>query len=174
MTYSIADFSFKKILNTIDWKLLLFLILFLNVKLAVKVPAIIIIYILQFNFKFGFSFKNSRLPLFYLLIIAIAVIGLIVNKNYDNPDYLLVFLTGMVFWGLCLLSVHQVKLSVENNNVEIIDRTILFFFAINAILSFYNIAHIIWETGAINPYRYQGEYQKYFIGTGDIYTGPYV
>ncbi|HEY8780535.1 MAG TPA: hypothetical protein VIM16_02880 [Mucilaginibacter sp.] len=171
MTYSIADFSFKKILNTIDWKLLLFLILFLNVKLAVKVPAIIIIYILQFNFKFGFSFKNSRLPLFYLLIIAIAVIGLIVNKNYDNPDYLLVFLTGMVFWGLCLLSVHQVKLSVENNNVEIIDRTILFFFAINAILSFYNIAHIIWETGAINPYRYQGEYQKYFIGTGDYIRG---
>lgn len=171
MTYSVADFSFKKIINSIDWKLLLFLMLFLNVKLAIKIPAIIIIYLLRFDFKFGFSFKNSRLPLFYLLIIAIAVIGLIVNKSYGVPNYLPVFFTGVVFWGLCLLAVHQVKLAVENNDTEIIERTILVFFVINAVLSFYNIAHIIWETGAINPYTYQGEYQKYFIGTGDYIRG---
>ena len=36
---------------------------------------------------------------------------------------------------------------------------------------FINIALIIHETGAINPYRYQGEYQKYFIGTGDYIRG---
>ncbi len=29
----------------------------------------------------------------------------------------------------------------------------------------------MWETGAINPYRYQGEYQKYFVGTGDYIKG---
>jgi len=171
MNYSFAGFNLKKILNSIDWKLLLFLILFLNVKLAVKVVAIIIIYLLNFDFRFRFSFKNSRLPLFYLLIITIAFIGLIVNRNFGNPDYLLLFFTGITFWGLCLLAVHQVKLSVENNNVEIIQRTVLVFFVINAILSFCNIAHIVWETGAINPYRYQGENQKYFIGTGDYIRG---
>jgi hypothetical protein len=171
MAYTINDFNFKKILNSIDWKLLLFLMLFLNVKLAVKIPAIIITYLLQFNFRFGFSFKNSRLPLFYLLIIGIAFIGLIINNNYSDTNYLLLFLTGIVFWGLCLLAIHQVKLSVESNTTEIIQRTVLVFFVINALFSFYNIAQIIWETGAVNPYRYQGQYQKYFIGTGDYIRG---
>ena len=171
MFNSIADFNLKKIINRVDWKLLLFLMLFLNVKLAIKIPAIIIIYLLRFNFKFGFSFKNSRLPLFYLLIMIIPFIGLIINKGYSNPDYLIVFFTGIVFWLLCLLAIHQVKLSVENNDTEIIHRTILVFFIINAVFSFYNFAAIVWETGAINPYRYQGEHQKYFIGTGDFIKG---
>ena len=171
MTYSFADFNFKKVLNYVDWKLLLFLMLFLNVKLAVKIPAIIFIYILQFNFRFGFSFKNSRLPLFYLLIIGIAFIGLIFNKNYERPNYLFTFLTGIVFWGLCILAVHQVKVSVENNDAGIIQNTVLVFFAVNAFLSFCNIASIIWETGTLNPYVYQGQYQKYFIGTGDYIRG---
>jgi len=171
MTFSFANLNLKKAINSVDWKLLLFLLLFLDVKLGVKVAAIIIIYLLQFNFRFGFSLKNSRLPLFYLLIIVIAFVDLFITKSYGNPGYLFVFLTGIAFWILCLLAIHQVKLSVENNGPEIIHRTILVFFVINAALSFYNIAHIIWETGAINPYKYQGEYQKYFIGTGDYIKG---
>jgi len=171
MTNSIAGFSIKKLLDKIDWKLLLFLMLFLNVKLAVKIPAIIIIYLLRFNFRFGFSLKNSRLPLFYLLIIGIAFIALLINRNYADANYLPLFFTGIVFWGLCLLAVHQVKLSVEGNSTEVTDRTILVFFVINAVISFFNIAAIVWETGVINPYTYQGEYQKYFIGTGDYIRG---
>ena len=171
MTYSIADFSFKKILHSIDWKLLLFLMLFLNVKLAVKISAIVLIYLLRPDFRLGFSFKNSRLPLFYLLIMAIAFVGFAVNQNYESPNYLPVFFIGAVFWGLCLLAVHQILLSVENNDAEIIHRTILVFFVINTAFSFFNITRIIWETGALNPYLYQGGNQKYFIGTGDYIRG---
>lgn len=171
MNNRIADFNFRKFLNTIDWKLLLFLILFLNVKLAIKIPAIVIIYLLQFNFRFGFSSKKSRLPLFYLLIIGIAFIGLAINHSFTDLSYLLLFFTGILFWGLCLLAVHQVKLSVENNDTEVIHRTILVFFVINAIVSFCNIGLIMWEAGTLNPYTYQGEYQKYFIGTGDYIRG---
>lgn len=171
MTFTIADFKLKRVINYVDWKLLLFLLLFLNVKLVIKIPAIIIIYLLKFNFKFGFNFKNSRLPLFYLLIIAIAFIDLFITKGYTNSNYMVVFFTGIAFWLLCLLAVHQVKLSVENNDVKILHTTVLVFFVINAVISFYNIGHIILETGAINPYRYQGQYQKYFIGTGDYIKG---
>ncbi|SHN27819.1 hypothetical protein [Mucilaginibacter sp. OK098] len=171
MLNGIVDFNFRKVISKIDWKLLLFLMLFLNVKLAIKIPAIIIIYLLRFNFRFKFSFKNSRLPLFYLLIMLIPFIDLIVNKGYTNPNYLGVFFMGMGFWLLCILAIHQVKLSVENTEAEIIHRTILVFFVINAFISFYNFAGIVWETGAINPYRYQGQYQKYFIGTGDYIKG---
>ncbi len=171
MTYGFAWLDIRKTLNKIDWLLLLFLVLFLNVKLAVKIPAIIIIYLLRFNFRFGFSFKNSRLPLFYLLIMAIAFIAIFINVSYANTYYFPIFFTGIVFWLLCILAIHQVKLSVENNDTETIHNTILVFFIVNAALSFFNIAQIMWETGAINPYRYQGEYQKYFIGTGDYIKG---
>src|ERR1700744_2966027 len=98
----------KKLKNQVDWKLLLFLVLFLNVKLAIKIPAIILIYLLQFNFKFGFSLKNSRLPLFYLLAIAIAVLNWIISRSYTNINYNLVLLTGISFWLLCILAMHQV------------------------------------------------------------------
>lgn len=171
MTFSYPGFNLKKTINYVDWKLLLFLMLFLNVKLPVKIPAIILIYLLRFNFRFGFSFKNSRLPLFYFLIIGISFLGLLINHSYDGYNYLAVFLTGIGFWLLCILAIHQVKLAVEHNDTHIIHNTILVFFVINAIFSSYNIAHIIWETGAFNPYKYQGQYQKYFIGTGDYIRG---
>src|ERR1700744_1442015 len=164
-------FDFNRLKKLADWRLLLFLVLFLNVKLAVKIPAIALIYLLQFNFKFGFSFKNSRLPLFYLLAIAISVLNWVISMHYLNLNYNLVLLTGVGFWVLCILAMHQVKLFVDNNDTETIHRTIVIFFIINAILSFCNLAVIIFETGAINPYTYQGQYQKYFIGTGDYIRG---
>jgi hypothetical protein len=171
MTFSFANSRLKKVINYVDWKLLLFLLFFLNVKLSLKIPAIIIIYLLQFNFRFGFSLKNSRLPLFYLLIFVIASVGLVATSSYHDPFYLYVFFTGICFWILCLLAIHQVKLSVENNEPEIIHHTILVFFIINALFSFFNLAQIIRETGALNPYLYQGQNQKYFIGTGDYVKG---
>ncbi|MDB5154784.1 MAG: hypothetical protein JWR54_3535 [Mucilaginibacter sp.] len=171
MVVSTTSFSFKKLKSLADWKLLLFLVLFLNVKMAVKIPAIALIYLLQFNFKFGFSLKNSRLPLFYLLAIAIAVLNWVISRNYLNINYNIVLLTGIGFWVLCILAMHQVKLFVENNDTETIHRTIVIFFIINAVLSLCNLALIIFETGAINPYTYQGQYQKYFIGTGDYIRG---
>ena len=171
MLNPIAAFNLKKTINRIDWKLLLFLLLFLDVKMGLKIAAVIIIYLLRFNFKFGFSFKNSRLPLFYPLIMLIPFISLVINKGYANPDYLLVFITGIGFWLLCLLAIHQVKLAVDNNSTEIIHQTILVFFILNAVVCFGNYAAIVYETGALNPFHYQGEYQKYFIGTGDYIKG---
>nr|WP_294945194.1 hypothetical protein [uncultured Mucilaginibacter sp.] len=154
-----------------DWKLLALLVLFLNVKLAVKIPAIALIYLLQFNFKFGFSLKNSRLPLFYLFIIPLSFVGLFISKGYQNLNYIIVFFIGVFFWLLCLLAIHQVKLSVEKQDVETIHRTLLIFFIINTSVSALNLFSIIAETHSLNPYTYQGNYQKYFIGTGDYIKG---
>ena len=156
---------------SIDWKLLIFLLLFLDVKLWVKIAAIVLIFILRFNLKFGFRLKDARLPLFYVLVIAIAIFNWLIGGNITNFNYELVLLSGILFWGLCILAIHQVKLSVEENDVATIHRTILVFFILNAIVSLAVYAGIILETGHINPYRYQGNYQKYFIGTGDYIKG---
>lgn len=166
-----STYYWEKLRKEIDWKLLVFLLLFLNVKLAIKIPAIVFIYILQFDFKMAFSLKNSRLPLFYPLAIIIAVVNGLLNLNTENTNYLVLWLTGIGFWVLCILAMHQIKLAVERNTVEVIHRTIVVFFVINAIFSLYNLLTIILEIHNINPYTYQGEYQKYFIGTGDYIKG---
>ncbi len=155
----------------IDWKLLVFLLLFLNVKLVVKIAAILLIYILRPDFKFGFRLKNSRLPLFYILVIGIAIFNWLISGLVTNLNYGLVLITGILFWVLCILAIHQVKLSVEKNDPAIIHRTIVSLFIINALVSLFVYAGIVWETGTINPYLYQGNYQKYFIGTGDYIKG---
>lgn len=165
-----ASLNLHKLKNLADWKLLLFLILFLDVKMAVKVAAVILIYLLQADLRFGFRLRNSRLPLFYLLAIIIAVANWLIGRNY-TINYDLVLLTGTGFWLLCILAMHQVKLSVEKNDTETIHRTIILFFLLNALISFFNLAAIVLETGHFNPYTYQGQYQKYFIGTGDYIKG---
>ena len=157
--------------GNIDWKLLIFLLLFLNVKLVFKIAAIVLIYILRPDFKFGFRIKNSRLPVFYLLVIGIAVFNWLISGMITHFNYSLVLMTGILFWVLCILAIHQIKLSVEKNDPEIIHRTILVFIIINVMVSLAVYAGIVWETGAINPYLYQGNYQKYFIGTGDYIKG---
>lgn len=158
-------------LEKIDWKLLIFLLLFLNFKLIIKIFALVLIYALRPDLKFRFKTKRSRLPLFYFAMIGIAILNWLFIGVYDNFNYTLVLITGILFWVLCILAIHQIKLAVEKNEPEIIHRTIIAFFIINAIVSLSVYAGIVWETGAINPYRYQGNYQKYFIGTGDYIKG---
>ena len=170
MTIKISGFNLKTLKVYIDWQLLLFLILFLDVKLAVKLFAIILLYLIRFNFRFGFNFKNSRLPLFYPLITIIALINFVFGCNYTG-NYILVLLTGIGFWMLCILAIHQLKLSVERNTPIVIHRTIVVFFLVNGLISILSLALIIGKTGVLNPYLYRGECQKYFLNTGDYIKG---
>src|SRR3569833_487727 len=144
-------YNIKKLKGLADWKLLLLLVLFLDVKLIVKVAAVVIVYLLQFDFKFGFRLKNSRLPLFYLAVISIAVLDWLIGGS-RSLNYTFVLLTGIGFWLLCILAIHQVKLSVDTHDAIAINRTIIIFFLLIAMLSFINIGAIIYETGYINPY----------------------
>ncbi|QEC80064.1 hypothetical protein [Mucilaginibacter ginsenosidivorax] len=166
-----AIFYINKLKQKVDWKLLAFLLLFLNVKIGIKIPVILLFTLLQFNFKFGFRFKNSRLPLFYPLVIAIAVINWFIGKNYTQLNYTVMLLAGIGFWILCILAIHQVKLAVEQNQPAVIHQTIFIFFVINALFSAGNLVAIFLETHTINPYTYQGQLQKYFLNTGDYIRG---
>ncbi|GAA4338323.1 hypothetical protein [Flaviaesturariibacter amylovorans] len=156
-------------LNKIDPLLLLFLILLLNVKLVVKLLALALVCLLRPHFRFGF--REGRLPLFYPAIIGLAVIGALVNGSFGAPNYGYAFATGIAFWGAALLAIHQLKGFTERNSDARLHRTLLVFFVLNALVSWGTLAGIILETGALNPYRYQGDFQKYFINTGDHIRG---
>jgi hypothetical protein len=161
----------KEYLATVDWDLFIFLLLFMNVKLVVKIAGLAFIYFRRFNFSFGFSFRKSRLPLFYPIMIGIAILNLFLLNLVTDAHYLILLLTGVVFWLLCILAVHQVKLTLEKSDIAKIHQAILLFFVINILFSLINISAIMLEIGEINPYRYQGMYQKYFMNTGDNIKG---
>lgn len=164
--------AFAEILyQKVDWKLFIFLSLLLDVKLWIKILALLFIYSLRFNFKFGLRWKKSRLPLFYIMVMGIAVLDWLLYGLYSNLPYGLVLLNGLLFWIFCLLAIHQLKLSVERSSVVALRNTILLFFIFNMVISLSNFLSIVIETGALNPYRYQGLYQKYFISTGDYIKG---
>jgi len=163
--------TISKLKEGVDWKIFLFLLLFLNVKLAIKIPAIALIYLWQFNFQFGLKFSNSRLPLFYPLIMITGIIAALSTGSYLQHHYLYVLATGTGFWCLSLLALHQLKLAVERNDPIVLHRTICLFFLLNALVSLLNLALIVLDTHALNPYTYQGQYQKYFMNTGDYIKG---
>src|SRR5579871_1465328 len=163
--------SLKTIIRKTDWKLLVFLLLLLNVKLIIKLLAIVLIYAVNRNFRFGFRFRSSRLPLFYLIVIAIAIANFFLYRLYEHQNYNIVFIIGCSFWLISILAIHQLKLFTERLNSEVLLNTLIIFFLINAIASLTDLLLIIIETGAINPYQYQGLFQKYFLGTGDYIKG---
>jgi hypothetical protein len=166
-----AAIQFQKLRSSVNWPLLLFLLLFLDVKLAVKLVAIMAIYVWRFDFKFGFSSINSRLPLFYPLLILIGCIDLFLNGNLSTHNYLPVFFSGIGFWLICILAIHQIKLFVELENPEKLHDTVKLFFVLNAIVSLLDLLVIVCHTKSFNPYLYQGEFQKYFVNTGDFIHG---
>ncbi|HET7897241.1 MAG TPA: hypothetical protein VFL47_06220, partial [Flavisolibacter sp.] len=157
--------------NRIHWQFLLFLVLFLNVKLAVKLAALVLLFCWQPSFRFGLRLKQARLPLFYPLVILISLLNAILYKHFLQLNYDAVLLFGIGLWLLCLLASHQVKHFVYTTDTATIHRTLVAFFLLNAGVSAFQLFSIVLETGALNPFRYQGNYQKYFISTGDYIKG---
>jgi len=155
----------------LDVRLLLILFCVLNVKLAIKIPAVLMLYVIDPNLHFGLRLKKSRLPLFYPVMIGLTIVSATLNLHYESPGYLPVFTSALLFWICSLLLMHQAKRITEQQTAETIERTLSFFFIVNALVSAFQLLLIIKETGALNPFLYQGDHQKYFLGTGDYIRG---
>lgn len=158
-------------LQQINWSLLIFLLLFLNVKIWVKVAAIILISVLnRRNFARKFLFENKLLP-FYLSMIFIAIINILLQVNNLTLPYLAAATVGTLFWLMAALASYLCFVYVQKNEPGKIHSTISLFFLLNALVTFVTLVKIMIETGSVNPYTYQGMYQKYFIMTGDYMRG---
>src|SRR5450432_1518699 len=169
--YERIALSVKNFFRSLDWQLLLFLVLFLDVKIICKLIAILFIYSFRPGTRFGLSIRASRLPLFYFGMIGIALLDWLLYGLYADINYNITLICGVLIWLCCFLAIHQVKLSVERAEPAVLHRTLLVFFTINAAISFIALARIMIETGALNPYTYQGHFQQYFLGTGDYIRG---
>lgn len=157
--------------RSIDWKLLLFLLLVLNVKLVIKVIAIVCLLILDRRAFSISDFKKNTYLWFYIILIAIATVNFFINKGYTSTSYIFLFGLGISYWllmaGAAWYLFNRVRTVAYNNTIN----TITVFLLLNAFISFGQLFLIMIETGSINPYTYQGFYQKYFINTGDFIKG---
>ncbi|HET7117878.1 MAG TPA: hypothetical protein VFI29_15390, partial [Hanamia sp.] len=105
------------------------------------------------------------------MVIVIGILNWLCTGGFNSFNYSIAFIFGIGFWLVSILVMHQIKLSIELNEPEVTHRTVLVFFILNAVVSLMVYLIIVFKTGAINPYLYQGDYQKYFISTGDYIKG---
>jgi hypothetical protein len=152
-----------------DIRLLLFLVLLVNVKLALKGIAIASVLLLVPELRRSISLKKAS-P-FYSLLIAIALANWIINKGFEQWITTAPFLIATLTWTACLLAAGAMRFFAGILTPEALERTLVAFFLLNAGVVLLQYAAIVLETGALNPYRYQGDHQKYFIGTGDYLKG---
>lgn len=155
----------------IDWPLLLLLIGLLNVKPVVKLAVLALLFFLRPHFRFGLRARNSRLPLFYPGMAVLTLLAALASGSLFISSYFAILILALAGWLLCGLASHQVKLATERSSAETVLATVTLFFLLNSLASFAQLGAILFEIGLRNPFRYQGDYQKYFLNTGDYIRG---
>lgn len=150
---------------------MLFLVLVLNVKLLVKVVAVILFTWLNRRMLLAPVIIKQKFILFYGAMICIAVLNTLIYVSSFSISYLVVVCTGIGFWLLCGLSAMIISEFVRNSDVKKLHATLTLFFVLNALVTFSMLIWIMLDARTINPYTFQGFYQKYFISTGDRMTG---
>jgi hypothetical protein len=161
----------KKKLQQIDWKLLLFLVLVLNVKLVVKILALLLLTIIE---RRSFSIKGFlRQPylFFYFGMICTGVVNLLLQYSHINIPYLLVTAMGILFWVLSAMAAYHSFQLVQKGEPAKMHNALAVFFMLHIGIIFINFLLIIYDTGVVNPYTYKGLHQKYYISTGDFLRG---
>jgi len=154
------------LLQKTDPILLFFLLMMLNYRFSFKIIAIIGIFYLRPNFKIKFN----GISFFYISIIVLSIINsLLIHQNY-SINHLSVVFAGILIWITCLLSYHQIKLAIDNNEPFKIINTLKVIVFLNFLISIYDIINVIIITHTINPYT-QICLPPYGISSGDLIGG---
>jgi hypothetical protein len=138
--------------------------------MLVKVIAVLLFIFLNRRMLTKDILKN-KIILFYGAMIAITIVNIFIQYSSFSLSYLMIAGTGIVFWLLCAGSTAILLSFVKKTDTKKLHDTLTVFFALNAAVTFMMLLWIIIDAGAINPYTYQGMYQKYFISTGDRMMG---
>jgi hypothetical protein len=157
--------------RSLSWPLLLLLIGVINVKLVVKIIVLLSYLIIYRKELLPNKEKIPAFIWFYASMICIGTVNFFLAGDLLNKNYLVVVLLGIGFWGLCIAASLIAKMLIEKTATTKITATIKFFFQLNFLITAFQLFIIMIDAGALNPYTYQGQYQKYFISTGDRMTG---
>ncbi len=171
---SLMKYFFQKLTDQakkVNWTLLLFLLLLLNVKLVIKILAFLFIAVSEYR---KFSLKELRRQkhlLFYLSLIAIAIINYLVQPKNGGINQALAAALGIMLWVICLASGYYLSRIVQKEQQGRLFNTIAVFFVLHTATCFVNLLAIMIRCGTFNPYTYKGFNQQYYISTGDFISG---
>jgi hypothetical protein len=153
-------------LDKMDPALLLFMVFMFNFRFSLKLIAIIGIYVYRPNFKI----KLNGIVWFYISMILLGIINILfIHRDYSYSHSMAV-LAGSLIWLTCLLSYHQISLAVELNSPAKLFNTLKLLALLNFCVSIYDILHVMFITGTINPYT-QICPPPYGISSGDLVGG---
>lgn len=154
-----------------DWSLLVFLLMLMNVKMLVKLAALLLFLILHRSSLRDSSIFKKRFIWFYYAMILLTLFNTLMQFSGLTVNYLLAAATGIAFW-LASVAAAVITISyVKKNSIEKLHATLQVFFTLNIVTCMLQLVWIMIDAGTLNPYRYQGDYQRYFINTGDFITG---
>lgn len=157
--------------NKIDWLLLVFMILFTNQAMfTIKLMALLVIYLFRADFKFNIF--NGRLPKFFLLIILLSAINFVFFIRDFSSAHFVAFIVGNSVWVFALLSMHQIKLSIEQYGVKALHRTLKVFMIIHFLLCLGQLLNVMIITGTTDPYSQTMPF-PYGMSTGDNIHGTF-
>jgi len=158
--------------SKVDWILLIFLLLFTNqAVLSLKIAGLVFVCLARWNWKFGFN--KGRLPLFFILILLLAVFNYCFITREFTYEYTVAFIVGNLFWIFSLISIHQIKLGVEKYGYDSVCQTMKVFNVINFVACIYQLINIMLITGTINPYSEKLPF-PYGMSTGDNIFGAFM
>lgn len=155
----------------INWSLLFFLVLMLNVKMVVKLVALIVLLIIHRDLFKQKQIYRQRFIWFYAMMIVIAGFNFLLTIPGFSMSYTMAVGAAIFLWLMCIAAAFLNYWYVERTGKEELESTLSLFFVLNAIVSIIQLLYIMWDAGAINPYTYQGQHQKYFVNTGDRIMG---
>lgn len=155
----------------IHWSLLLLLVLVLNVKMLVKFAAVLVLLVINRKLFLDKEGYKQRFTWFYWGMIVIAGFNFLLSLGSFSLNYGVAVFAAVSFWFLCLATAYLNYWFVKTTDTRKLEYTISFFFVANAVVSIIQLLMIMWDAGSLNPYTYQGEFQKYFINTGDRIKG---
>lgn len=158
-------------LRKVNWKLLLFVVAMLYVKLWMKGAALLLFVIIYRKEFFRKENYRRSFTWFYFSMVIIALINLLLHLPSVNHQYLFTVSAGIGFWMACIAAAFIIRYFVQAGTRGSMDHTLTVFFILNAFVTLTQLALIMIDAGSLNPFRYQGMHQKYFIGTGDLLTG---
>ncbi|OJX36756.1 MAG: hypothetical protein BGO87_13270 [Flavobacteriia bacterium 40-80] len=154
-------------LNEINTGLLLFLILMANHRYYFKLIAILLFFVIHR----GIKIKKEKINIFYILMIAIAVINFFLEGVDMSVKYGIVVFAGSLFWILNLLVHNQISYFVDNNKYNTLVNTLKVFIILNFLISFYDLIQVMFITQTINPYTAITIPPPYGSMSGDLIRG---
>jgi hypothetical protein len=155
-----------RLLGEADPALLLFLLFLLNYRFSFKLVALLAIFILRPRV----SYKMDGITLFYIAMPLLGLINLLFFSHDLSVNHVMVVLQSSLIWLLCLFSYLQIRHAVKVTPVSRLDGTLKLLVILNLIVSFADLVHVMWKTGALNPYS-QISPPPYGVSSGDLIGG---